>query len=106
MEIWWNKPDYKVWKEGPDPEWYYVYPEISLREDSHVQGRLSEVIELDGIDDRETVEGVYAFLVRAEQTSSADNRYNSGPERCHIVTTDRGMFRAEYITHTETCACV
>ena len=88
LEMQWQNPDFIAFGEIPGFQVYSTFPGIDINES--IRGFHYE-IELDGIDDIETAEGVYHLLVRGDARSNANEDYLSAPARCDINTLKRGI---------------
>ena len=83
VEIQWEPPDFIAAGQQDD---YIVYSYNDLQFRNHVVGLHTE-IELDGVDDTETIEEVYAVFV----ATSIPGGTNS-PARCYFNTVERGTY--------------
>ena len=99
LEMQWQNPDFIAFGEVNRFRIYSSFPGVDVNEAR--QGYRFE-IELDGIDDRETMEGVFELSVTTDAPSGANGDYRSAPARCDFNTVDRGM----YIVLTHMCTCM
>ena len=89
LEMQWQNPDFIAFGEIPGFRVYSTFPGIDVNES--IRGFHYE-IELDGIDDIETVEGVHRLLVRSDMQSNSNGDYLSAPARCDFNTVARGIY--------------
>ena len=83
MEIQWEPPDFIA---AGQQDSYIVYSYKGLQFNYHVIGLHTE-IELDGVDDTETIEEVYAVFVATDFPGGTNS-----PARCDFNTVERGTY--------------
>ena len=89
LEMQWQNPDFIALGEIPGFRVYSTFLGIDVN--TVIRGFHYE-IELDGIDDMETTEGVYQLLVRGDaQSNENEDYYLSAPARCDVNTLGRGI---------------
>ena len=82
VEMQWEPPDFIAAGQQND---YIVYSDNGLQFSYLVHGLHTE-IELDGVDDTETIEGVYAVFVASDIPGGTNS-----PARCDFSTVERGI---------------
>jgi hypothetical protein len=89
LEMQWQNPDFIALGEIPGFRVYSTFLGIDVN--TVIRGFHYE-IELDGIDDIETTEGVYQLLVRGDaQSNENEDYYLSAPARCDVNTLGRAL---------------
>ena len=90
LQLQWENPDFIAFGEV---ERFHVYSPLNypagVTVNEVVRGLHFE-IDLVGIDDRETMEGVYILFVRSDHSSNAQGDYQSASARCVFNTLNRG----------------
>ena len=90
LEMQWQSPDFIAFGEVDKFHVYSSFPGVGA-----IRGFRYE-IELDGIDNRETKEGIFRLLLRTDAPSGANKDYMSAPARCDFNTVERGMYIATH----------
>ena len=91
VSVRWDPPDFHA-VPGYNKFEYEVYAERGLDVTTRT-GTLEYVdIDLGGVDDLETVEGVYGFYVRNLAQYDGTGDYSSAPARCDFNTVTRGLW--------------
>ena len=92
VSVRWSPPDFTA-VPGYNRFLYYVYAERGLNETRRTGRLFVDDIDLEGIDDYQTVEEVYAFSVRNLAPFDSERDYSSAPARCDSFNTvTRGLW--------------